>query len=1655
MTSDIDTKTTTATVAVTVGLNVNELNNDNDDDGNDVFRNFVKEEESRKAIPGGEGGDKGDIATATETVRAKTAAADGGSNSDNSVGMLHFVKKLLPQSSHTFRKKGRKRKTASQIVSSFANDDDHDDDSRKMQRLLPTSLLELAGKSTSSGPPDSDNVGSEDGDLNDINNLEKSKKFDDNDKFDVNINGKEGETEHQLQQQQASSNQQHQQLQHHALHQQLELELQHQRLNSQQQLHHRFHSSNDGDREIVQHDQTDSNLKPNDGEIRSGDNDGDSDSDRNEAFPDNSSTIITTGDELVEGGERSTDQGSVAIANLEHHHHPSQQQEEQQFRQSQPMQIQMQTKIQQPPGWRVKLYSLNADGTWDDCGTGRIQFYFARHQHQQQHQQKPRQQPEQQQQQDPPLSQKQQQGNGGGTSSDGQAEDEISSRKEGAPLHNAPSSSSDLSSSPTTAFHELGEPMLCMRAEIPLMPVQDEEQQLQHQQNDGVSNINIDNRNTSTSPTPCQLRVLLRTRVLLHDSAYQCQGGNIITWCEPFGASQRKSQKQIDDGSEAHPSSPSSSTIVTGVDLALSFQDNAGCKDIWQNILSVQVRARELISNGDLQDEATTNSPQTQVWDANCNAATSKKSNNPHEQGVGNSDGLGAEGERAAGGDHVIGLHHHSHQPQLQQHPHHHSTSLDSPLSPKHHSPTQPQHHYHYSSHISPNSPDHDAVEDRQLGLVYSGGGHQPLALPPRPPLVVMKEAAAPAAPLSSSGGIGGGGTIHHIHTHDSVANNGNESSFSLAAHHQEDMMAVSMAAAAAAASYRAGDGSVTSGQFTGTRPASPSIEDNYTGDREGSRREASTHLSNGYHEKNRTPLHPLPQEIIQNQQQQHGQQHGFSIDIDSTLSSSSFDCNASENIKDTDKDANNLSLRLPSNNPTWNDIPSLRDYITNFQYGGGVGGFQTMNISLLQREELLMYLVSDDCSNLKKILRLFHDGGTDGGGNDDKGTNIYPGSRREEDYKLLASIIKSILLLNDPEIIEYVTTDAPAFELSCAILEYDPELRTKADHVNFIREHAKFHTVVPMDDDDCCGELVMNIHRLFRVNYLRDVILRPTMDESNLSALVSLGQFTMNDIIRGVMAVRRLPAKAVKEEAQSMENDSNDNAAIDKLSDDVALTSRGDVEENYFTRIIRVFGWETHFIRSMKWKEGHDEGREKIMIATHDDDSRFATGEEEHGNNSPDSPPASPSSNSSRSVTWQQHVAPQDASLPSRMIRRNGCLMFLNELFNMARMSLQQYEKDDFIDAALGTSITLSLEGVDVNGGNDNKETRSLPGEVHNDVHESDDGIDNIENRDPRAHLCQQISPSQGSHINLLSLLSATLADSSTDAKERGAALDILSVITMHDPSLIRKYSLDYAASTASVVADHQALHRPDPNNLQEVLFICAPDDLILSLLYVMATEVDAGLLLQASEIIRIVLDTEMVAEQFGGGPASPLGSAGGGGFLDEEFDVNVAYSSGNSGQPSVHEQGGRLGVGDAKSIESEQNSFLALFYDRYIHWLVAPFQFAILVPRSVPPTSNLLRQEFKARKSTNTRSAIGCTKDDEAPSHFCPIEPCPVRASFTLEILCFCVRAHVHRMKFFVLRSRMLSNILKVLGRHEETLVTGPRPPSGIRCLKLASLK
>ncbi|KAL3778417.1 hypothetical protein ACHAW5_005438 [Stephanodiscus triporus] len=1428
-------------------------------------------------------------------------------------------------------------------------------------------------------------------------------------------------------------------------------------------------------------------------------------------------------------------------------------------------QLQRQLQQQQPPGWRVKLYRLNADGSWDDCGTGRIQFYYARP-----HQRQP----------PPSLSHKSQQlqpqmimGSSGG--------DETMSNTSASSIHFlTPSTTS--SSSAGWIFRELGEPMLCMRAEV-----SQQQQQQEVQNDDALENImpsSTMGSNSSNDVTPGRQKVLLRTRViLLHDassSAYQCQGGNIITWCEPGNNSNTSgmSQKENDDTSTSSQSPLSSSVTLGGggVDLALSFQDNAGCKDIWQHITNVQARAREIL----LLSSSSTSSPSI--------------NSNHHQEETG--DMGGEAGAPIRDSSLSRDLHHH----EQRQHDHM-QNSPPKQTSPPPHSPLQHSHHSHSFLHNSPNSPDHDAVEDCQLSSLVSF----PLGVGG-----VMKPSTLFDATSSSFRGNGGHSQHdrHHImhgNNHATAASNNNINKVNslLLDHHsssgdnepgsylsspsssKEDLMTVYLAASAAA--------TVPSSSDAVAAAAAPPCQDDDASDDDN---EGPQPLTHHQHQNHLAPI-AIPNDndgnnvnLHQNQHQPQ-QQHGFSNTMhyftnSLTNDNSNNDCQKSNNNININNFPQRGRRHLPSNNPTWNDLSSLRDYINNFQLnqgGGGIGvgsggGYQQMmNASLMQREELLIYLASNDCANLRKLLYLFHDicgsgsssneddsendevgGGNssvvqftntfaqessnsegihltsltspndDGdNGNDVKRMKIRQRRQEKKDSddnyaRLLANIIKSILLLNDPEIIEYVTSDAPTFELLCAVLEYDPDLRERASHVEFLRRHARFRTVIRIDDDGDSDEdasdnkhddkgndsnsssnhdsanstnknneyneyggrrLIANIHRLFRVNYLRDTILRPTMDESNLSTLVSLGQFMMCDIIRGVLAVRRRQEKERSASNMEEEQDSwKDNSDMEvKCEDDAGINSDGCEDgDSYLVRIIRMLGREVHAIQSMKWREKEDK------------DSSTAQ--------PPPRPPSpftphsasAPSMESSQSMTlWKQHVAPRDSSLPSRMIRRSGCLMFLNELFNMARMALQQHEKDDFIETTAtmliplstplladddksqkqfdGTENSVSVIAVGEGADNDDIIVDGRSSSVKDDdVVATDVNCESQKNSilpHPNTAAMTRSSPSLSPHakihFNLLSLLSAVLSDPTTDATERGAALDILGVISMHDPGLIRKYCLEYYA--ASVTRQHNIV-RPKPNELGEVILACPTDDLMLSLMYIMATENDAGLSLQTSEIIRIILDTESTGgeqqcTQVQG--VSLLSATGGDGFLDEEYGLNAGQLFGNPSNEDGSQTSSGVGGGGATSIELEQNSFLALFYDRYVYWLVASFNYVILVPRLVPPslfgnetTSSGMRQESKHR--TTTATIPGCNKDDYLPSLLRPIEPCPVRASFTLEIIIFCVRAHIHRMKFFMLRTRSLGIILKTLRQIEgPKFVSGPSLPSGVRCLKLASLK
>lgn len=598
---------------------------------------------------------------------------------------------------------------------------------------------------------------------------------------------------------------------------------------------------------------------------------------------------------------------------------------------------------------------------------------------------------------------------------------------------------------------------------------------------------------------------------------------------------------------------------------------------------------------------------------------------------------------------------------------------------------------------------------------------------------------------------------------------------------------------------------------------------------------------------------------------------------------------------------------------------------------------------------------------------------------------SLFPSAESRGDYGSLATLaacIKTILLLNDPTIIDPIVSDELMFEDVCSTLEYDPDLRDKANHRWFLRERAKFRTVALMEDE----ELVAAIHRSFRVTYLRDTLLRPTMDESSLSTLSSFQTFTHADVVKGVTMS---PAG----------------------SDD-----KGELlKDSYLAKVIRILGRELEAICDMEWQEVEKlapNSDVQAYLSAQAEDSAIDTSTVVVTGKYPQS------QNLSR--VWKQYLAPQDDSLPSRRIRRRGSLSFLKELFNMVRLSLQQSDKDDFF------AVLVSME-VDLDYEMDN---------IKKHYSESSNGRQ-IMNHDTKYKSGNHKQKSRNRSVNLLSLLGTVLADPNTDVADKGSVLEIISGIAMHDPSLIRRRCLECFISwrknrkAPGNYFDSLGPIRLQPNEKRQIILHCPPNDFLGSLMFLLATETDAGILLQVSEIMRILLDTDMMTDH------GPMGV----GFSDEMEGLPPV--SGHNIQPEHH--GSHSG---AFANSTDQNQFLSLFYDHYVQLLASPFQYKILHPIRRIPKRILETQE----ESVTVQKLIERFEKGQAHEEplFCLVSRNAVQSSFSVELLSFCVRAHLYRMKCYVLRSRVLGNVLKVLNKPSAS-----QRESGERCLTLAALR
>ncbi|KAA6411259.1 MAG: hypothetical protein FRX48_04539 [Lasallia pustulata] len=114
-----------------------------------------------------------------------------------------------------------------------------------------------------------------------------------------------------------------------------------------------------------------------------------------------------------------------------------------------------------------------------------------------------------------------------------------------------------------------------------------------------------------------------------------------------------------------------------------------------------------------------------------------------------------------------------------------------------------------------------------------------------------------------------------------------------------------------------------------------------------------------------------------------------------------------------------------------------------------------------------------------------------------------------------LCRIMKTVILLNDTQIIEHVVSDNIVLGVVGA-LEYDPDFPNyKANHRQYLRDKSRYKEVVPIHDPI----IKKKIHSTWRLQYLKDVVLARILDDPTFSVLNSLIFFNQVDIVSHLQA--------------------------------------------------------------------------------------------------------------------------------------------------------------------------------------------------------------------------------------------------------------------------------------------------------------------------------------------------------------------------------------------------------------------------------------------------------------------------------------------------------------------------------------------------------
>lgn len=117
------------------------------------------------------------------------------------------------------------------------------------------------------------------------------------------------------------------------------------------------------------------------------------------------------------------------------------------------------------------------------------------------------------------------------------------------------------------------------------------------------------------------------------------------------------------------------------------------------------------------------------------------------------------------------------------------------------------------------------------------------------------------------------------------------------------------------------------------------------------------------------------------------------------------------------------------------------------------------------------------------------------------------------EDMHKLFDIFRTLIMLHHPRILDRLFVQENVFQVMGA-LEYDPELVRRPQHRHFLENVVVFHQVVTLPQ-----HILDQIHRSFRIQYMKDVVLPRILDETTFTFLNSVIMFANSKIALDIKA--------------------------------------------------------------------------------------------------------------------------------------------------------------------------------------------------------------------------------------------------------------------------------------------------------------------------------------------------------------------------------------------------------------------------------------------------------------------------------------------------------------------------------------------------------